>query len=150
MGIIDVLKRANKPKEIYVEPHNFLIPVPVGGTCLIRNQARLPVESFVVQAPNTNTGIVYIGDSMGNAINGLQLVAGQAWLFSVSSPFLPSSLEPTPMNYADAMEAARQRSIYGASQEKRMVINIAHYFAVSDTVAPVQNLIIMYYLVTMP
>lgn len=150
MSIIDILRRQNKPKEIYVEPHNFLIPVPVGGTCLIPNQARLPVESFVVQAPNTNTGIITIGDSMGNAVNGLQLVAGQAWMFSVSSPFLPSSLEPTPMNFADSMEQARQRAIYGGSQEKRMVINIAHYFAVSDTVLPVQNLIIMYYLITMP
>lgn len=48
--------------------------------------AILAKAGVTVQAPSTNTGSIWVGDSTVTNTKGLELQAGQAWTFEVCDP----------------------------------------------------------------
>ncbi len=126
------------PRERYQRPHCYNLGI---GTAFVRlAQQRTPVLSFLVQNDINNTGIINVGDSHVSLVNGVQLDPGRAWVFSVNNDgLLATSLSSTPINWADAMNG------YGAQGANfdpgiTLYIDVADFFAISDTAAPLQNL----------
>ena len=144
------LRRKSKPIEVYVRPHFYSLPVGTNPVCLTLDRQRQPVEGFLVQANINNTDLIVVSDSAGNALNGLQLDAGRAWMFSVATPFLPISLSDTPMDFGDAIKVYRDRMLdYSLSHvglQKRMVFDLADFWAVAGALD--QNLRVFYTLTT--
>jgi hypothetical protein len=129
-----VLMRAVSPPEIYILPHNY--PLVVGAIAVVLNPQRMPVESFIIQSANANTNTVFIGDSSGNAINGLEMVPGQAWQFSVSSYSENTQREPSPMNFATSVRSGT---------DQRKVLDLNNWWVIADPAILAAQIVKVFY-----
>ena len=101
------------PKARYMRPMNLNVPVPVyataGAACLSPNRQAVQCREFLVQADLANSGYVSIGFSGTNLVNGLQMLPGQGWVFSISVSSLNSQIVATPANWVQGLEDAKKR-----------------------------------------
>lgn len=148
MQLPNTLRRVQTARERYQRPHCYNIAVSGVVVPVAPNRQRTPVLSFLVQNDLNNTGVINVGDSHVSLLNGVQLDPGRAWVFGISSEgLLASSLSPSPVSWAEAMQSyGAESGLLGGSSGIHLFIDIADFFAISDT--PLQNLRVFWSTIT--
>ena len=138
------------PKIRYMRPVNYNIAVTpyatTGAVSIASGRQDMPVKEFLVQADLGNGGYVSIGFSGTNVNNGLQILAGQGWVFSISVSSTSSKIVATPTNWVQGLEEARQ-AILGAPHgvPTNLRLNLTDFYAAGANLTN-QNLIVFYFI----
>lgn len=139
-----------KLKTRFLRPVNYNVPVTPyssgGAVCCSLNRQDQTCREFVVQADLNNTSYIAIGFHGTNLINGMQLLAGQGWVFSISGFGNQSNVVATPTSWIQGMDRAQQELMSAPNPQSNMLLNIADFWAAGAGLTA-QNLIVFYLLI---